>query len=128
MGRGHICLFTTGRGTPIGNACMTTIKITGNSRTSTALADMIDYSATLMLYRQRSLKESDRELYEILIRVANGEPTKSEKLGDYSWTTPHGISYNYYVVYFLFSQGIRRAPLNVGAPASQNGNRKPQLL
>ncbi len=73
---------------------MTTIKITGNPRNSTALADMIDYSATLMLYRQRSLKESDRELYEILIRVANGEPTKSEKLGDYSWTTPHGTSYN----------------------------------
>ena len=41
----HICLFTTGRGNPIGNACMTTIKITGNPQTATALEDMIDYSA-----------------------------------------------------------------------------------
>ncbi len=94
MGGCHICLFTTGRGNPIGNACMTTIKITGNPRTSTALSDMIDYSATPMLYGEKSLKESGRELYEMLIRVANGEPTKAEKLGDYSWTTPHGTSYN----------------------------------
>lgn len=90
----HICLFTTGRGNPIGNACMTTIKITGNPRTSVALEDMIDYSATPMLYGEKSLQESGRELYELLLRVANGEPTKAELLGDYSWTTPHGTSYN----------------------------------
>ena len=94
MGGCHICLFTTGRGNPIGNACMTTIKITGNPRTSTQLSDMIDYSATPMLYGEKSLKESSQELYELLIRVANGETTKAELLGDYSWTTPHGTSYN----------------------------------
>ncbi len=90
----HICLFTTGRGNPIGNACMTTIKITGNPRTAEALADMIDYSAKPMLYGELKLQESGRELYELLIRVANGEPTKAELMGDYSWTTPHGTSYN----------------------------------
>ena len=90
----HICLFTTGRGNPIGNACMTTIKITGNPRTAEALSDMIDYSAKPMLYGELTLQESGRELYEMLIRVANGEFTKAEKLGDYSWTTPHGTSYN----------------------------------
>ena len=90
----HICLFTTGRGNPIGNACMTTIKITGNPQTATALEDMIDYSAAPMLYGELSLQESGRELYELLLRVANGEETKAEKLGDYSWTTPHGTSYN----------------------------------
>lgn len=51
----HICLFTTGRGNPIGNACMTTIKITGNPQTATALEDMIDYSAAPMLYGELSL-------------------------------------------------------------------------
>ena len=69
----HICLFTTGRGNPIGNACMTTIKITGNPQTATALEDMIDYSAAPMLYGELSLQESGRELYELLLRVANGE-------------------------------------------------------
>lgn len=90
----HICLFTTGRGNPIGNACMTTIKITGNPRTAEALSDMIDYSAKPMLYGEKSLKESGRELYELMLRIANGELTKAELLGDYSWTTPHGTSYN----------------------------------
>lgn len=90
----HICLFTTGRGNPIGNACMPTIKITGNPRTATALLDMIDFSASPMLYGEQSLQESGWELYELLIRVANGELTKAELLQDYSWTTPHGTSYN----------------------------------
>ena len=94
MGGCHICLFTTGRGNPIGNACMTTIKITGNPRTAEALSDMIDYSAKPMLYGEKSLAESGRELYDLIIRVANGEETKAELLGDYSWTTPHGTSYN----------------------------------
>ena len=90
----HICLFTTGRGNPIGNACMTTIKITGNPTTATMLEDMIDYSAKPMLYGEKTLQESGRELYDLILRVANGEETKAEKLGDYSWTTPHGTSYN----------------------------------
>ena len=90
----HICLFTTGRGNPIGNACMTTIKITGNPRTAEMLSDMIDYSTKPMLYGEKSLQESGKELYELMLRVAGGEPTKAELLGDYSWTTPHGTSYN----------------------------------
>lgn len=90
----HICLFTTGRGNPIGNACMTTIKITGNGQTALALEDMIDYSAAPMLYGELNLQESSRQLYALLLRVANGEKTKAEMLGDYSWTTPHGTSYN----------------------------------
>ena len=87
-------VFTTGRGNPIGNACMTTIKITGNPSTATKLEDMIDYSAKPMLYGEKTLQESGRELYDLILRVANGEETKAEKLGDYSWTTPHGTSYN----------------------------------
>ena len=77
----HICLFTTGRGNPIGNACMTTIKITGNAQTASALADMIDYSAAPMLYGELGLAESGRELYDQMLRVAAGEPTKAVRRG-----------------------------------------------
>ncbi len=90
----HTCV-ADGVAPPSGEeADMTTIKITGNPQTATALEDMIDYSAAPMLYGELSLQESGRELYELLLRVANGEETKAEKLGDYSWTTPHGTSYN----------------------------------
>ena len=47
-----------------------------------------------MLYGEQSLLESGRQLYELMLRVAEGELTKAELLGDYSWTTPHGTSYN----------------------------------
>lgn len=90
----HICLFTTGRGNPIGNAAMTTIKITGNARTAKALSDMIDFSAVPVLYGEKTLEENARELYEFMIDVANGKLTKAELLKDYSWLTPHGTSYN----------------------------------
>ncbi len=90
----HICMFTTGRGNPIGNACMTTIKITGNPRTAEVLSDMIDFSAKPVLYGEKTIQESGMELYRLLIDVANGKLTKAEILKDYSWTTPHGTSYN----------------------------------
>ena len=90
----HICLFTTGRGNPIGNACMTTIKITGNPRTAEALSDMIDFSAKPVLYGEKTILEQSRELYKLMIDVANGKLTKAERLKDFSWTTPHGTSYN----------------------------------
>ena len=55
---------------------------------------MIDYSAAPMLYGEMDLQQSGRALYDLMLRVANGEPTRAELLGDYSWTTPHGTSYN----------------------------------
>jgi altronate dehydratase len=94
MGGCHICLFTTGRGSPIGNACMTIIKVTGNPRTAEALSDMVDFSAKPVLYGEKTVQERGRELYEFMIDVVNGKTTKAEKLNDYSWITPHGTSYN----------------------------------
>ena len=54
----HICLFTTGRENPIGNACMTTIKITGNPSTAAMLEDMIDFSAKPMLYGEKTYRRA----------------------------------------------------------------------
>lgn len=90
----HICLFTTGRGSPIGNACMPIIKLSGNPHTVQVLADMTDYSCVPMLFGEKTLHESALELYRLMLRVAGGELTCAERLGDYSWLTPHGTSYN----------------------------------
>ena len=57
----HICLFTTGRGNPIGNACMTTIKITGNPQTATALEDMIGAQKAAALREEVELLGAGRE-------------------------------------------------------------------
>jgi len=55
---------------------------------------MVDFSAKPVLYGEKTVQGRGRELYEFMIDVVNGKTTKAEKLNDYSWITPHGISYN----------------------------------
>jgi altronate dehydratase large subunit len=38
----QVCLFATGRGTPVGSALMPVIKVTGNPRTASRMADNVD--------------------------------------------------------------------------------------
>ena len=38
----QVCLFATGRGTPVGSALMPVIKVTGNARTASRMADNVD--------------------------------------------------------------------------------------
>ena len=85
----HICLFTTGRGTPLGNAASVTIKITGNPDTYSRLGkEMIDFDASPVISQHRDYREMGRELYQMALDVANGAETKAEKMEDFSWVTP----------------------------------------
>lgn len=89
MGGAHICLFTTGRGTPHGNAASVVIKITGNEDTYKRLGEeMIDFDASSVISGDKTVKESAADLYELMIEVANGKKTKAEILEDFSWATP----------------------------------------
>jgi len=72
----HIILFTTGRGTPVGSA-VPTVKIATNRSLAERKADWIDFDASPTL-EGRSLED---ELYDYVIRVAEGEETKNEKNG-----------------------------------------------
>ncbi len=45
-GGAQIVAFTTGRGTPVGNAIAPVIKITGNHHTFTHLNDMMDFDTS----------------------------------------------------------------------------------
>lgn len=90
----HIILFATGRGTPIGCLGSVVIKVTGNPRTAEVLEEMIDFSSASALKGNITIEEAGKELYELMLDVADGKLTKAEILEDYSWTIPHGISYN----------------------------------
>ena len=72
----HIILFTTGRGTPVGSA-VPTVKIATNRSLAERKAGWIDFDASPTL-EGRSLED---ELYDYVIRVAEGEETKNEKNG-----------------------------------------------
>lgn len=89
MSGAHICLFTTGRGTPLGSAAAVTIKITGNPTTYVRLgSEMMDFDASGVITKNESFKKLGSDLRDLVIQVANGQETKSEIIGDFSWVTP----------------------------------------
>lgn len=77
----QIVLFVTGRGSVIGSPIAPLIKITGNSATYRALVDDMDFDAGRVLTGEISLADAGRELLELVVRAARGEPTKPEVLG-----------------------------------------------
>ena len=72
----HIVLFSTGRGTPLGGP-VPTIKIATNSALAEKKPEWIDFNAGPML-EGRDLAD---ELFDYVVKVANGEETNNEKHG-----------------------------------------------
>ena len=69
----HIILFTTGRGTPVGSA-VPTVKISTNLSLAERKSGWIDFDASPTL----SGNPLTNELFDYIIRVADGEETKNE--------------------------------------------------
>ena len=69
----HIILFTTGRGTPVG-APVPTVKIATNHSLAERKSNWIDFDASPTLEGN----PLTNELFEYIIRVAEGEQTKNE--------------------------------------------------
>lgn len=49
-GGAQICVFSTGRGTPLGSPIAPVIKITGNRATYQAMEDNIDFDASPVIF------------------------------------------------------------------------------
>ena len=69
----HVVLFTTGRGTPVGSA-VPTVKISTNASLAERKSGWIDFDASPTL----SGNPLTNELFDYIIRVADGEETKNE--------------------------------------------------
>lgn len=80
-GGAQVILFTTGRGTPTGNPLAPVIKITGNHLTWRTMADNLDFDASPALYGDDLLHKTGNELFDEVIKVADGKPTKAEVMG-----------------------------------------------
>ncbi len=77
----QIVLFVTGRGSVIGSPVAPLLKITGNRATYRALAEDMDFDAGRVLEGELTLPQAGRELLELIVRTARGEPSKPEGLG-----------------------------------------------
>ncbi|KMW56821.1 Altronate dehydratase [Candidatus Rhodobacter oscarellae] len=83
----NMVVFTTGRGSAFGSKPAPTIKVATNSELAVRMPDDMDVNAGEMLTGGVTLEQKGREIYELILRVASGEVSKSEAqgLGDYEF-------------------------------------------
>ncbi len=83
----NLVCFTTGRGSAFGSKPAPTIKIATNSEMFARMQADMDINAGTILTDGISVEEKGREIYEMFLRVASGEMSKSEAqgLGDYEF-------------------------------------------
>ena len=69
----NLIIFTTGLGTPTGNAVAPTIKMATNTELATKMKDIIDFDAGPIIRGEKTIEEMGDELFEMVIQVASGE-------------------------------------------------------
>jgi altronate dehydratase large subunit len=77
----HLILFTTGRGSVVGSAVSPVVKVCANPDTYRTLSADMDVDAGRILEGRATLDEVGREIAELVLKTAEGEPTASERLG-----------------------------------------------
>jgi altronate dehydratase large subunit len=80
-GGSQIVVFTTGRGSPMGNPIAPVIKITGNKGTFESMGDNIDFDASDLIYGPKTMETLTDDLLKLVVDTANGRLTKAESLG-----------------------------------------------
>jgi len=80
-GGAQVVVFTTGLGTPTGNPVAPVIKITGNGRTASNMADNIDLDVSGVIASSETMDEAAGRLFDTMLRTCGGTDTAAERLG-----------------------------------------------
>jgi altronate hydrolase len=78
-------VFTTGRGTVTGSGIVPVIKVCGNPETYARMSDNMDVNAGAIVTGERTLAEVGDEIFEAIVRTAQGELTRAEDLGHFEF-------------------------------------------
>ncbi|MEL6318985.1 MAG: UxaA family hydrolase, partial [Pseudomonadota bacterium] len=83
----NLVVFTTGRGSAFGAKPSPSLKVATNTPMYERMTEDMDVDAGRILSDGAGVEEVGREIYEMWLRVASGEQTKSEAqgLGDYEF-------------------------------------------
>lgn len=83
----NLVVFTTGRGSAFGSKPAPCIKVSTNTAMYERMIDDMDINAGDILTANCTIEEKGTEIYKMLISVASGQSTKSERqgLGDYEF-------------------------------------------
>ena len=76
-----IVAFTTGRGSVSGFMPTPSIKLATNSEMYMRMQDDMDVNCGDIIREGVSLADKGREIFDLFLRVASGEKTRSEELG-----------------------------------------------
>ena len=74
-------IFTTGRGTPTGNAIAPVLKVTANELTYKKMEDNMDVDLSAIVRGEKTYQEMGKELLSVIHDVCNGKLTKAEAYG-----------------------------------------------
>jgi len=82
-----LAAFTTGRGSVFGSKPVPCIKIASNTEMATRMVEDMDVNAGRIVSDGATVEEVGAEIFDLLLRVASGEPSLSEAqgLGDYEF-------------------------------------------
>jgi len=78
-GGANVVCFTTGRGSMFGCKPSPSIKIATNSPMYRRLQDDMDINCGTILDGEETVEEAGQRIFEMILRVASGERTKSEQ-------------------------------------------------
>jgi len=84
-GGANLIAFTTGRGSAIGFPTIPVIKIASNSNIFGRMRDNMDVNAGRIGDGAATVDEVGREIFALLLRVASGDRTASERLGHHEF-------------------------------------------
>lgn len=77
----HMTFFVTGRGSVVGSALAPVVKIAANPDMYRNLEDDMDVNAGRIIEGSATISEIGDEIHDLALRIANGEQSKSERLG-----------------------------------------------
>lgn len=77
----NVVIFTTGRGTPTGNAIVPVLKVTANAKTYAKMEDNMDVDLSGIIKGETTYQEEGHRMLGIINDVANGKLTKAEAFG-----------------------------------------------
>ena len=77
----NLIAFTTGRGSAIGFPTIPVIKIASNSATYRRMRDNMDVNGGRIADGDATVADVGAEIFDLMLRVASGEKTASERLG-----------------------------------------------
>ena len=80
-GGANVVCFTTGRGSVFGSKPAPCLKLATNSETYGRMSEDMDVNCGVILDGTATVEQTGRKIFDLVVAVASGQPSKSEELG-----------------------------------------------